>query len=144
MLSALVLPLVLKDINSRRSCNLLNSDHFWETQTQPNQFKQMERDAECITLLFYEAGEDYVSRRAEFRDAHLEKAWAASARGKLMLGGALANPEDGAVLLFKGDSPEVAENFAKTDPDVTSGTVKRWHVRESGTKPTTASRFRSS
>lgn len=81
-------------------------------------------------LLFYEVGEDYVSRRAEFRDAHLEKAWQASERGELVLGGALANPIDGAVLLFKGDSPEVAERFARADPYVTSGAVKRWHVRE--------------
>jgi uncharacterized protein YciI/heme-degrading monooxygenase HmoA len=81
-------------------------------------------------LLFYEVGEDYVTRRAQFRDAHLEKAWAASARGELVLGGALANPVDGAVLLFRGDSPEVAEKFAKADPYVTSGAVKRWHVRE--------------
>jgi heme-degrading monooxygenase HmoA len=33
-------------------------------------------------------------------------------------------------LLFRGDSPEVAEGFAKADPYVTSGAVKRWHVRE--------------
>jgi heme-degrading monooxygenase HmoA/uncharacterized protein YciI len=81
-------------------------------------------------LLFYEVGEDYVSKRAEFRDAHLEKAWASSARGELVLGGALANPADGAVLLFESDSPAVAENFARADPYVTSGSVKRWHVRE--------------
>ncbi len=81
-------------------------------------------------LLFYEVAQDYLSRRAEFRDAHLEKAWKASERGELVLGGALANPVDGAVLLFKGDSPEVAENFAKIDPYVTSGAVKRWHVRQ--------------
>jgi uncharacterized protein len=81
-------------------------------------------------LLFYEVGEDYVSRREEFRDAHLEKAWEASARDELVLGGALANPVDRAVLLFKGDSPEVAEKFALSDPYVTSGAVKRWYVRE--------------
>ena len=81
-------------------------------------------------LLFYEVGEDYVSKRAAFRDAHLEKAWQASERGELVLGGALANPIDGAVLLFKGDSPEVAERFARADPYVTSGAVKRWHVRQ--------------
>lgn len=81
-------------------------------------------------LLFYEVGEDYVKRRAEFRAVHLEKAWEASARGELVLGGALANPVDGAVLLFKGDSPEVAEKFARADPYVTSGAVKRWYVRE--------------
>ena len=81
-------------------------------------------------LLFYEVGEDYVSKRTKFRNAHLEKAWASSARGELVLGGALANPADGAVLLFKGDSPAVAENFARADPYVTCGLVKRWHVRE--------------
>jgi len=81
-------------------------------------------------LLYYEVGEDYVTRRAEFREAHLEKAWQASGRGELMLGGALANPVDGAVLLFQGESPEVAEKFAREDPYVTSGAVKRWYVRE--------------
>lgn len=81
-------------------------------------------------LLFYEVGDDYLSRRAEFRDKHLEKAWMASERGELVLGGALADPVDTAVLLFKGDSPEVAETFAKVDPYVTSGLVKRWYVRK--------------
>ena len=81
-------------------------------------------------LLFYEVGEDYVSRRAQFRELHLTKAWQASERGELVLAGALANPVDGAVLLFQGDSPEVAEKFARTDPYVLNGAVKRWYVRE--------------
>ncbi len=81
-------------------------------------------------LLFYEVGEDYATRRAAFRAEHLEKAWQACERGELILGGALTNPVDGAVLLFQGDSPEVAENFARTDPYVTGGAVKRWYVRE--------------
>jgi len=34
------------------------------------------------------------------------------------------------VLLFKGDSPEVAEKFAQADPYVANGIVKRWYVRE--------------
>jgi len=69
-------------------------------------------------ILFYEVSEDYVSRRTQFREAHLEQAWKASERGELVLGGAFANPVDGAVLLFKGDSPEVAEKFARNDPYV--------------------------
>lgn len=81
-------------------------------------------------LLFYEVGEDYAARRAAFPDEHLKKAWAASEKGELVLGGALANPMDGAVLLFRGETPEVAERFAKSDPYVTSGTVKRWYIRE--------------
>ncbi len=81
-------------------------------------------------LLFYEAAEDYTERRGPFRDKHLRKAWAASDRGELVLGGALADPIDGALLLFKGDTPEVAERFARTDPYVTNGVIKRWYVRE--------------
>ena len=81
-------------------------------------------------LLFYEVGEDYVARRAQFREPHLKKAWEAVERSELILAGALANPVDGAVLLFQGNSPEVAEKFAKTDPYVLNGAVKRWYVRE--------------
>lgn len=81
-------------------------------------------------LLFYEASADYMSRRPEFRSAHLEHAWAAQRRGELVLAGALANPVDGAVLFFQGDSPGVAEAFAESDPYVTQGLVARWWVRE--------------
>ena len=81
-------------------------------------------------LLFYEVGEDYIPRRTEFRGAHLNLGWQAHERGELVLGGTLANPVDGAVLLFKGDSPEVAEKFAKADPYVINGVVRRWYVRE--------------
>ena len=81
-------------------------------------------------LLFYEVADDYITRRAEFRNVHLKLGWEAVNRGELVLGGALADPVDGAVLLFKGDSPAIAENFAKADPYVTSGIVKRWYVRQ--------------
>ena len=81
-------------------------------------------------LLIYELADDYISRRAEFRSAHLELAWAASDRGELVLGGALADPADQAMLLFSADSPVVAEQFAKTDPYVEHGLVQRWSVRQ--------------
>ena len=80
-------------------------------------------------LLFYDVVEDYVRRREPHRAAHLAQALAAHARGELVLGGALADPVDGAVLLFRGDSPAVAESFAAQDPYVTHGLVTRWRVR---------------
>ena len=80
-------------------------------------------------LLMYDVTPDYPVRRAEHRDAHLALAWAAHARGELLLGGALADPADGAVLLFTGDSPAVAESFAAADPYVRNGLVSRWRVR---------------
>jgi uncharacterized protein YciI len=80
-------------------------------------------------LLFYDVVADYAERRAPLRSAHLAHARAAHARGELVLGGALADPVDGAVLLFKGDSPEVAEAFAAADPYVANGLVTNWRVR---------------
>jgi uncharacterized protein YciI len=81
-------------------------------------------------LLFYDVVEDYVARRALHRGAHLQKAWAAHARGELLLGGALADPADGALLLFAGETPDVASNFAREDPYVLNGLVREWRVRE--------------
>lgn len=81
-------------------------------------------------LLFYDYMADVVNRRASFRAAHLAHARRAVARGDLVLGGALANPVDGAVLLFRGSSAQVAEDFAKADPYVTNGLVTNWRVRE--------------
>ena len=81
-------------------------------------------------LLFYDVDEEYMERRQAFRVLHLEHARRAVERGELILGGALANPVDGAVLLFRGSSPAVAESFAAADPYVTNGLVRRWRVRE--------------
>ena len=81
-------------------------------------------------LLFYTVGEDYLARRAAHRKAHLEHAWKAVGQGDLVLGGALAHPPDGAILLFRGDSPAAAEAFAREDPYVRNGVVTSWRVRE--------------
>lgn len=80
-------------------------------------------------LLIYELAPDYLARRAAFRAEHLTLAWAAHERGELVLGGALAEPADGAVLFFQGDSPAIAEAFARADPYVRNGLVRDWRVR---------------
>lgn len=81
-------------------------------------------------LLFYDVTDDYLERRGAYRDTHLAYARAALGRGELVLAGALAEPVDAAVLLFRGSSPAVAEAFATHDPYVTYGLVKSWRVRE--------------
>jgi len=80
-------------------------------------------------LLFYEAAQDYAQRRVPYRQEHLLLAKAACERGELVLGGAFADPIDGAVLLFQSESPAAAEAFAKADPYVRHGLVTRWWVR---------------
>ena len=81
-------------------------------------------------ILFYDVIDDYVEKRAQFRELHLKHARAAYDRGELVLGGALAEPVDGAVLVFRGESAEVAEQFAKSDPYVLNGLVKQWRLRK--------------
>ena len=81
-------------------------------------------------LLFYDVASDYLERRGAFRAEHLALAWDAQSKGHLVLAGALANPADGAVFHFRGDSPAAAEEFAKADPYVRNGLVTRWRVRE--------------
>lgn len=81
-------------------------------------------------LLQYDLVDDYLERRGEFRVAHLELARAAVARGELRLGGAFADPADGAALVFEGSDRGVAERFARADPYVTSGIVREWRVRD--------------
>ena len=80
-------------------------------------------------LLIYELAPDYLERRGPLRAAHLTLAWSAHDRGELVLGGALADPVDRAVLLFQADSPDVPRRFAEQDPYVTDGLVARWEVR---------------
>ena len=81
-------------------------------------------------LLIYDLASDYLARRGEFRNEHLQLAWDAQQRGEIVIAGALADPADTAVLLFTGDSPDAAERFARADPYVTNGLVKSWRVRQ--------------
>lgn len=80
-------------------------------------------------LLFYDVVADYAQRRSALRDAHLEMAWRSHAAGHLVLGGALGDPPDGAVLLFRAESSDVVETFARHDPYVVNGLVTAWRVR---------------
>tara|TARA_R110002012_G_scaffold208562_2_gene378677 strand:- start:971 stop:1261 length:291 start_codon:yes stop_codon:yes gene_type:complete len=81
-------------------------------------------------LLTYDVEPDYLKKREAYRDEHLKLAQTACARGELRLGGALTEPTLGAALLFEGASPNVAEEFAKSDPYVRHGLVKKWQVNE--------------
>ena len=79
--------------------------------------------------LFYDAIDDFIARRGLYRDEHLRLARESHARGELLLAGALADPADGALLVFQGDSPAAAEAFARQDPYVKNGLITNWTVR---------------
>jgi uncharacterized protein len=79
--------------------------------------------------LIYETVDDYVARRAEFRELHLRIAREFRERGELVLAGAFDDPVDRALLVFRVDDKSKVEEFARKDPYVVNGLVKKWEVR---------------
>ena len=80
-------------------------------------------------LLVYDAGDDYVARRAPLREEHLALAGAAHERGELLLAGAVGDPPDGSVFVWRTDDVAVVEAFVAADPYVREGVVAEWRVR---------------
>ena len=79
-------------------------------------------------ILQYDAVDDFINRRTPYREEHLRLIREAHARGEIVMAGALGNPPDGGLLVFKA-STEVAEDFARHDPYVINGLITRWVVR---------------
>ncbi|HUL32378.1 MAG TPA: YciI-like protein [Candidatus Eisenbacteria bacterium] len=79
--------------------------------------------------LIYHVVDQFVERRAPFRELHLAHAQRAAEQSGLVLAGALAEPADSALIIFRGDSPDAARSFAKHDPYVRNGLVAGWEVR---------------
>jgi uncharacterized protein YciI len=79
--------------------------------------------------LFYDVADDYVARRAPYREEHLRLAREAHRRGELVLAGALSDPADRALLIFRAPDCSVVEEFVRNDPYVLRGLVTRWEVR---------------
>ena len=80
-------------------------------------------------LLEYALIDDYLARRTAFRDEHLALAREAHRCGDLILAGALAEPPDRAVLVWRTDDRSVVERFIDGDPYVRNGLVTSWTIR---------------
>lgn len=81
-------------------------------------------------ILNYELTENYLQDRGQYRAEHLGMAKEAAEKGELVLGGALDNPADQAILIFRGESENIARSFAENDPYVKNGLIKEWKVRK--------------
>jgi uncharacterized protein YciI len=79
-------------------------------------------------VLQYDSVDDFINRRTPYREEHLRLIREAHARGEIVMAGALGNPPDGGLLVFKAPTT-VAEDFARRDPYVINGLITRWVVR---------------
>jgi uncharacterized protein len=80
-------------------------------------------------VLQYDVVSGFAERRMTVREAHLKMVRDAHHRGHLVMAGALGDPVDAAMLVFRAESPESVEDFAREDPYVRSGLVTAWRVR---------------
>jgi uncharacterized protein YciI len=80
--------------------------------------------------LLYHVGEDYLARRTQYRQDHLRLAGDAALRGDLVLGGALGDPYDTALLIFRVPEKTIVEQFVHNDPYFIHGLVQSWEIRE--------------
>lgn len=79
--------------------------------------------------LTYEVVENFAERRTPYRPQHLSQVREAHARGELVMAGALGDPPNGALLIFRAPDRSIPERFATSDPYVIEGLVRRWEVR---------------
>ncbi len=80
-------------------------------------------------FLSYTYVDDFLEKRAPFREEHLSLARAVHQGGALKLAGAFIEAPYGAVLIFSGEEPSAPEEFVKNDPYVKNGLVKEWEIR---------------
>lgn len=80
-------------------------------------------------VLLYYVVDNFVTRRTPYREEHLGLVRAARERGELVLAGALGDPADRALLVFRAAGPAPVEAFARGDPYVREGLVRRWEVQ---------------
>jgi len=81
-------------------------------------------------ILKYSLEDNYLTDRGQYRAEHLGLASDAAKKGKLILGGAVDDPVDEAILIFRGEDESIAREFAENDPYVKNGLIKEWKVRK--------------
>ncbi len=80
-------------------------------------------------VLFYESADDVASKAPAHFPAHLARWKEFQGQGTLLMIGTFANAqEEGSMAIFT--TREAAEAFARSDPFVLNGVVRRWSVRE--------------
>ncbi len=78
-------------------------------------------------VLFYESADDVLAKAPAHFDAHTARGQDFHERGSLLMYGPFGNPQEGAMAVFT--SREAAQDFAKGDPFVLNGVVRKWFVR---------------
>ncbi|MBT8218420.1 MAG: hypothetical protein KJP00_01255 [Bacteroidia bacterium] len=80
-------------------------------------------------ILTYNTVDRFNDRKMRFRKEHLELVREYYDTGILIMGGALLEPNDVAVLIFKCESPREVEQFITSDPYYKNGLINSFDIR---------------
>ncbi|KAL4538404.1 hypothetical protein Ndes2526B_g03292 [Nannochloris sp. 'desiccata'] len=80
-------------------------------------------------VLKYNYVPDILQKRGPYRAAHLDGAKKMADQNKLVMAGALTDPVDGAIFIFRNLSRDDIEAFVKDDPYVQNGLVPAYEIR---------------
>ena len=81
-------------------------------------------------LVRYNYVPNILERRKPFRSDHLAHAQKYKQDGTVVMGGAFANPTDGAAVVFQTQNIDTIHEFIKNDPYVVNGLVTDHEIRE--------------
>ncbi|MEM6395820.1 MAG: YciI-like protein [Bacteroidota bacterium] len=82
-------------------------------------------------VLIYHNHSSYLEERRKYRAEHLRLLQALVDSGELSLAGAVDDPADLSLYIFKGPKAKAAaEEFVASDPYVANGLVEKWAVRK--------------
>jgi uncharacterized protein YciI len=83
-----------------------------------------------FVLTYDSVVDDYVARRAPFRAEHLRLLSELKDRGQVVMGGAVGDPPEGALIVFRCDDQGDVEKFVAVDPYVQNGLIGTWHIQK--------------
>lgn len=80
-------------------------------------------------VLQYSYVPDILEKRDPYRAEHLQGAKDMAAASKIVMAGALTDPVDGAIFVFKNVTKDEIEAFVRKDPYVINGLVPKYQIR---------------
>ena len=80
-------------------------------------------------ILTYHTVNRFNDRKMRYRSDHLDLVRSYYRDGLLVMGGALLEPNDAALLIFLCDHVDEVEGFVEKDPYVQKGLVKSYDIR---------------
>jgi len=80
-------------------------------------------------ILIYHTADNYIENRKPYRSKHLQLLEIELKKKHIVLGGALSDPADQAVIIWRVEDKKIIEEFVNNDPYVKNGLISKYEIR---------------